>query len=68
MDLVLAAEPKQAFDVIHPDRVAAAQRRDPRIAGRCVQLGESPALRDLPGERMLAAARPQDQHVHEGGV
>jgi hypothetical protein len=29
-----------------------------------VQLGEPRALRELPGERMLAPARPHDQNLH----
>src|SRR4051794_8284993 len=66
VDLVLAAEAEQALDVVHADRVAAAERRDPRISRRRMQLRQPLALRDLPRERVLAAARPQDQHLHEG--
>jgi hypothetical protein len=46
--------------------MAAPELRDSRIAGRCVQLVQPLALRDLPGERVLAAPGPQDQHFHEG--
>ena len=66
VDLVLPAEAEEALDVVHADRVAAAERCDPGIPRRRMQLGQPLALRDLPRERVLAAARPQDQHLHEG--
>src|SRR4029079_10713895 len=65
VDLVLSAEAEEALDVVHADRVAAAERRDPGISPRRMQLSQPLAPRDLPRERMLAAARPQDQHLHE---
>ena len=66
VDLVLAAEAEEALDVVHADRVAAAECRDPGIPRRRMQLRQPLALRDLPRERVLAAARPQDQHLHVG--
>jgi hypothetical protein len=63
---VLAAEAEEALDVVHADRVAAAERRDPGIPGRRMQLCQPLALRDLPGERVLAAAGSQDQDLHVG--
>src|SRR6187551_3456902 len=66
VDLVLPAEAEEALDVVHADRVAAAERCDPGIPRRRMQLVQPLALRDLPRQRVLAATRPQDQHLHEG--
>src|SRR4029453_10029814 len=55
---------EETLHVIGSDGMAAAERRDPGIPGRCVQFREPPALRDLPGERVLATAGPQDQDLH----
>src|SRR3989304_2929835 len=37
---------------------------DPRIARRAVERADSGALRDLPGEGMLAAARADEEDAH----
>ena len=37
---------------------------DAGVPGRCVQLGRARALRELPGERVLAPARPDEEHLH----
>ncbi len=34
------------------------------IAGRCVEFGHQRRLRQLPGERMLASARSDQQNFH----
>ena len=54
--------------VVGANRVAAAERRDARVARRGVQLVEPRALRELPGERVLAPARADDEDVHAGRV
>src|SRR6185503_82050 len=40
IDLVQPGEAEQAFDVVHPDGVAAPERSDAGIPRGCVQLGE----------------------------
>ena len=66
VDADLAAEREQALAVLGANRVALPQARDPRVARRRVQLVELGARGKLPGERVLAAARPDDQHLHGG--
>ena len=44
----------------------SAERRDPGVAGRRVELGERRALRELPGERVLARTRADEKHLHAG--
>ena len=48
--------------------MAAAEGGDPGIAGRGVELRERRALRELPGERVLACARPDQQHLHAASL
>ena len=72
VDRERAREREQALGVLRVHRVARPEPGDPRVAGRGVQLGEPRALRELPGERVLAPARPHDQNLHapdaNGGV
>ena len=64
----LAAEREQSLAVLRAHRVALPEGGDAGVAGRGVQLVELRARGELPGERVLAAARPDDQHLHGGGV
>ena len=63
-----AREAEQALTVLGPDRVAVAELRDPGIPGRGVERSEARSLRELPRERMLAPARPDQEHLHGGRV
>ena len=63
-----AGEAEQRLGVVCPHRVAVAERRDARIARRGVQPGQAGRLRQLPRERMLATARPDEEHLHGGRV
>ena len=45
--------------------MAAAERGDAGVPGRCVELVERLALGELPGERVLAPPRTDNQHFHE---
>jgi len=44
--------------------VAAAERGDAWIAGGGVELREARRLAELPGERVLASARADQEHLH----
>ena len=66
VDLELAAEREQALAVLGAHRVALAEPSDAGIAGRGVQRFEPGALLQLPGERVLAPAGPNDQDPHGG--
>ena len=72
VDRERARKREQTLRVLRMHRVARPEPRDPRVAGRRVQLGQPRALRELPGQRMLAPARPHDQNLHSpdanGGV
>ena len=66
------ASAEQPLGVLRAHRVALSEPGDPRVAGRGVQLGQPRALRELPGKRVLAPARPHDENLHSpdanGGV
>ena len=64
VDVVLAAEPEQAFHVIHADGMAAGERPDAGVPRCCVELLERVARGDLPGERVLTTAGPHHQDLH----
>jgi hypothetical protein len=55
VDLVLAAQPEQPFDVVDAKRMAARESGDSGVPRRRVQLLERLAPRDFPRERVLAA-------------
>src|SRR5207245_1782474 len=57
-------ECEQAVTVVGAHRMAAAEHRDPGVAGGRVQLGEARALGEAPRERMLARPRADDEHLH----
>ncbi len=57
VDVVLPAEADHRRMVGHVERHAVGDRGDPGIARRAIEPVEQGALPELPGERMLAAAR-----------
>jgi hypothetical protein len=61
---VLSAQSEQALDIVHADRMTAPDAVDPRVAGRSVELLQLGARGELPGKRVLAAARPHHQDFH----
>src|SRR5204862_1624280 len=68
VDLVLAAEREQALPILGADGVAVPDRRNARVAGGGVQLVAPSALRQFPGERVLAAARAHHENLHASSV
>src|SRR4051812_2650968 len=44
--------------------MTAAESRDTRVAGRGVELLEVLRLAELPRKRVLASARPDQEHLH----
>ena len=64
VDVERAREREQALAVRGTNRVAAAERGDPRIARRRMELLERRCAAQLPRERVLAAARPDEEHLH----
>jgi hypothetical protein len=59
-------EPQQALAVVGAHRVARPERGDAGVSGGRVQLVERAAAREGPRERVLARARPDEEHVHGG--
>jgi hypothetical protein len=68
IDLERMREREQPFAVLGAHGMTLAQTRDSRIAGRGVQLVERAVLAQLPGERVLATSRADDQHAHGSSV
>ena len=68
VDVEAAGETQQRLGVLGPHRMAVAEGRDPGIPGRGVQCGQTRRLRQLPRQRMLATARPDEEHLHGGRV
>src|SRR5438105_1374893 len=64
IDTELPSEREQTLGVLRPDRVAVTEPRDPGVARRGLELFERGALPERPGQRMLAAAGSDDQHLH----
>ncbi len=65
IDPLLLAEGDHRGVVGDVERHQLALLGDAGIAGRAVQLRDQRARRDLPGERVLAAARAEEEDVHE---
>jgi hypothetical protein len=61
IDVQLAAEGEQALGVFGADRMALAEAGDSGVPGRRMKRVEARALRELPGECVLAPARPDDE-------
>ncbi len=63
-----AGEVEQRLGVVGPDRMTVAELRDPGVARSRVQRRHPGPVHELPRERMLASARPDQQHPHGGRV
>lgn len=61
-------EPEQAVAVVGANRVAPAEAGDAGIAGGGVQLGQRRALRESPGERVLARAGADEEDAHAASL
>ena len=61
-------ETEQPLRVVRPDRMTLGDRGDPRVPGCGVQLRQRRRLRELPGERMLATARADDEYPHRSSL
>ena len=61
-------EAEQRLPVLGPDGMAVAEPRDAGIARRGVQRRQPRRLGELPRERVLAPARPDQEHLHGGRV
>src|SRR5688572_30650460 len=48
--------------------MALGDRGDPRVPGCCVQLRQRRRLRELPGKRMFATARADDEYPHRSSL
>ena len=68
VDVERARQGQESFTVVRTDRMTRAELRDSRIAGRGVELVEVRALAQLPGERVFASARPDDEDPHRRRV
>jgi hypothetical protein len=62
----LPCERDHAADVVRADVVTRAVARDPGVARRGMELAEGRARGDLPGERVLATTRADEQDPHGG--
>ena len=63
-DLLVLAEARDRAVIAHVERHALGDRRDAGIARRAIERVEQGALRELPGERMLASAAADQKHIH----
>ena len=68
VDVEAAGEAEQRLGVVGSDWMTVAQRRDSRVPGSGVEPGQTRRLRQLPRERVLATARPHEEHLHGGRV
>jgi len=44
--------------------VAVGEPSDPRVSGRCMQLGQRRRLGELPGKRVLTATGADEENTH----
>ena len=63
-----AGEAEQRLGIFGPHRMAVADVAVARISGRGMERCETRRLRQLPRERVLATARPNQEHLHGGRV
>ncbi|MDB5684839.1 MAG: hypothetical protein JWM75_2537, partial [Sphingomonas bacterium] len=64
VDIPVAHESEHRFAVPVIQFDEFGMRSDSRIAGGGIEPVETRRLRQLPGQRMFAAARPEQQDVH----
>ena len=68
VDVEAAREAEQSLAVLGADRMAVAEPGDSGVARRGVQRRQPRRLGELPGERMLASTRADQEHLHGGRV
>ena len=54
--------------VLGPNRMALGQTRDARAPRRGMEIGQRRGLRELPGERVLAPARTDQESTHRASI
>ncbi len=64
VDAKLGRERDERRRVVRAGGVAGRERRNPGIPRRRMQLGQPAAARERPRERVLASARPHNEHLH----
>ena len=64
VDAQVASELDEPLDVLATDGMAAAQPRDARVAGSCMQLSELRAAQERARQRVLATARADEEDPH----
>jgi hypothetical protein len=64
VDLQLAGECQEPFGVLRSHGMADRKSRHSRVSGRAMQCLQLGAPGDLPGERVLATARSDDENPH----
>ena len=65
-DVLLLAEADYGIVIRNVEGDAFGNCRDPGIARRAIEPVEQGALLELPGERVLSPAGPDQQHIHSG--
>src|SRR5581483_6554969 len=65
LDTELDGQRDEGGRVVAAHGVAVRERRDTGIARRRMKLDLVAAARESPDERMLATARPHDEHLHD---
>jgi len=65
-DVLLLAEADYGIVIRNVEGDAFGNSRDPGIARRAIEPVEKGALLELPGERVLSPAGPDQQHIHSG--
>jgi hypothetical protein len=67
VEMWTAGEPQAEPSVVRGDVDVLGARLEARarVSRRDVHMRDPRRLRDLPGERVLAAARPDDQYLHD---
>src|SRR5439155_1191087 len=68
VDVELTGEGEQPLAVLGANGVALADPCDPGVAGRGVDRIEPRTLRELPDQRVLTPARPDDEDLHAASL
>ena len=64
----LPGKPEQALSVLRANRMTVPDLGDAGVAWRAMELGQARTLGELPRERMLAPARPHEEHLHAASL
>ena len=68
VDVERAREAEEPLRVLRPNRMTLGNRGDPRVSGCGVQLRQRRRPRKLPGKRMFATARADDEYPHRSSL